>query len=272
MTKIQKHYKYRPINENTEKIFTGNEIYFSSPSSFNDPFDGQIGFAPPRTHPEKIEYFASVLIRQRYATSKIKARKLARSKYRAQLASDSHWREMTQAPVRTFSQMGVYCLSELNDNILMYSHYAGNHTGVCLEFEARVGEPLFAAAQKVMYSTEYPTITMATESEFDRTWTLLLTKANGWSYEKEWRIALVPVDVDFPPDADPIVHELPKGPGTHSFPPAALTGVIFGCRAKEKDKDRYRSILRERKIPLVIHEARKKEREFGLEILEIESI
>ena len=32
-------FKYRPINDFTEKIFTKQELYFASPKDFNDPFE-----------------------------------------------------------------------------------------------------------------------------------------------------------------------------------------------------------------------------------------
>ena len=34
-------YKYGKFDEYTEKLFTHNEIYFSSPNEFNDPFDSK---------------------------------------------------------------------------------------------------------------------------------------------------------------------------------------------------------------------------------------
>lgn len=31
-------------------------------------------------------------------------------------------------------EIGVYCLTTVPDSILMWSHYANNHKGVCLEY------------------------------------------------------------------------------------------------------------------------------------------
>lgn len=34
-----KAYKYRPDNDKTQRIITHNELWFSSPVEFNDPYD-----------------------------------------------------------------------------------------------------------------------------------------------------------------------------------------------------------------------------------------
>ena len=75
----------------------------------------------------------------------------------------------------------VYCLSEACNSPLMWAHYTRSHTGVCLEFDARV--PPFSAAAKVKYRTTYPAFDM-----IDLTPEALITKSHVWAYEAEWRI------------------------------------------------------------------------------------
>lgn len=41
IVKMNGLYKYGKFDEYTEKLFTHNEIYFSSPDEFNDPFDSK---------------------------------------------------------------------------------------------------------------------------------------------------------------------------------------------------------------------------------------
>lgn len=45
---------------------------------------------------------------------------------------------------RELCKRRIYCLSVLNDSNLMWSHYTGNHRGICLEF--KVDNPLFSKA------------------------------------------------------------------------------------------------------------------------------
>src|ERR1035438_6627432 len=72
----------------------------------------------------------------------------------------------------------IYCLTLLADSILMWSHYARNHTGVCLEF--RVDDSLFGHALKVDYLENYPSFTPQ-DANIDPT-SMILAKAKDWAY------------------------------------------------------------------------------------------
>jgi hypothetical protein len=48
----------------------------------------------------------------------------------------------------------IYCLTPLPCSTLMWSHYADNHRGICLEFATN--NDLFQCAQSVVYLSEYP--------------------------------------------------------------------------------------------------------------------
>ena len=63
----------------------------------------------------------------------------------------------------------------------MWGHYAGSHTGICLEFDARCAP--FAAAEKVKYASTYPAFDVLKGG-----YEFLFTKSADWSYEAEWRL------------------------------------------------------------------------------------
>lgn len=66
----------------------------------------------------------------------------------------------------------------------MWSHYADNHRGICLEFDT--ANPLFSEALGVVYCSEYP---RWLPHEMERiAFEMLLTKAEDWKYEREFRI------------------------------------------------------------------------------------
>src|ERR1700704_3968385 len=48
---------------------------------------------------------------------------------------------------REISKRRIYCLTPIPHSILMWSHYADNHRGVCLEFDT--ANRLFSLAMKV---------------------------------------------------------------------------------------------------------------------------
>lgn len=110
------------------------------------------------------------------------------------------------------SRVGICSLSEVGDNVLMWSHYADSHRGVCLRFSkpARVDKDFYLAS-KVRYSTDRPVVHVMRHSEEEWVTGSLLTKAEEWGYEREWR------QFDL------------NGPGFHPFRPGLLDAVILGA-------------------------------------------
>ena len=85
----------------------------------------------------------------------------------------------------------ICCFSEKRDNILMWAHYAKQHTGFCLEFN--VDNDFFTPstrAIKVEYNAIWPELNVmrldsCPEGELGKK---VIIKANNWEYEQEWRI------------------------------------------------------------------------------------
>ena len=99
-------------------------------------------------------------------------------------------------------------------SILMWSHYAANHEGVCLQFELARDPRYFAAALSVDYTDDYPIVNWVTDMDYT---IVLFRKHTGWKYERERRIVI------------------PESAGTFfEFRPAALSGIIIGCRASDQ--------------------------------------
>ena len=88
---------------------------------------------------------------------------------------------------------GIFCLSEVCNDILMWSHYADGHKGVCIGFKVKklLAEPLKDNIKKVIYSSERVSIPHGVSQEegekaVDK---LVRTKSTHWLYEKEWRFS-----------------------------------------------------------------------------------
>jgi hypothetical protein len=248
-------YKYCNLDAKSrewiQRIFTSNELYFSSPQQFNDPFDCRVQASFDATDDDWEDYLDGML-KERYPEWDYNER----STLVRQLISGG-WREDPGTKQKfvndlqsSVNKIGVFCLSEARDNILMWSHYADGHRGFCLQFQIKpalypLGELLF----KVEYTSSYPQINIVRNRE-DQTRKVLLTKSDFWKYEKEWRI--------FNPD---------NGPGIHVFPEEMLTGIIFGCEMPHESRQLIREWAKGRKIPLKFYQTTKKEKEFGLEII-----
>ncbi len=71
----------------------------------------------------------------------------------------------------------------------MWGHYAGGHTGFCVEFDISK-DPLFQKARQVTYAPDFPVLDVnrIASGDFGQTLDLLTTKSPCWSYEKEWRV------------------------------------------------------------------------------------
>ncbi|SHG90699.1 DUF2971 domain-containing protein [Marivita hallyeonensis] len=136
----------------------------------------------------------------------------------------------------------IACFSEINDNILMWSHYADSHSGVCLIFGVTDQDDHFAneyLPMSIIYSDDRPEITTIDVIKFtnqdelkgkfdedrDRIFDALVRqKPCVWEYEKEWRIQ----------------HKSEDGSAYYHVPSIELKGMILGLRM---DKDVRTSVI-----------------------------
>jgi len=206
-------YKYRPligidkshINENTLKILRDGELYFSKPSQFNDPFDSKIDYNTNTTKTELRAYITKLLkkygkplsdidnITEKINTGKIKSTDLV--------------------PKHPYpDSFKIFCLSKDEKNILMWSHYAKDHTGVCIGFKVHEGSNSMNIRVKpgyfipiagfdnnllpvtyINYSKKKPkpyNHFIQNKHKLDELLTHFKTKSKLWEYEKEVRIIL----------------------------------------------------------------------------------
>lgn len=75
----------------------------------------------------------------------------------------------------------ICCFSENKDNILMWSHYANNHKGFCIEYRYIDIAKSNVFLCPVLYKDSIPYLD-------DGIAKIIYTKANNWEYECEWRI------------------------------------------------------------------------------------
>ena len=97
----------------------------------------------------------------------------------------------------------------------MWSHYANDHSGICLGFHWLDDEPFFGRAQEVHYEKDRPTVVVPaspTDIDIDG---IFLTKFIDWEYESEWRI----IDHD-------------NGEGVQNYSAHLLRSITFGLRTK----------------------------------------
>jgi hypothetical protein len=175
-------YKFYPIELSwLPDLFAGRSIKLSSRTSFNDPFDSRAGYQIHVDHPAGKTYMHNKLKRMGYLPAK-RLEKLRQIQHQSR-EPPMFSRGAVEADL---DKVGVLPLSETWDNMLLWSHYAKDHTGICVGFHSHID--IFGVALKVDYAEDFPIIT----PPFDSPETILkksfLTKARCWEYEKEWRV------------------------------------------------------------------------------------
>ncbi|KIL74356.1 DUF2971 domain-containing protein [Bacillus badius] len=267
-------YKYRDVNDNALSNFENDTVWFNNASKLNDPYDcfstmdaktyaeERMALVMLNTLPSLGEKHGIELSDEQIEQMKGKSFKEI---FEFGLSFDEQFkdspekiREITKVVDNVFdkiheeylkernerSQSGIFltCFSKCNDSILMWSHYAKNHTGFCIEYDftqPHIDPGLIRNLQPVIYTdnifdmTPYIMQAVKSKSEYNNLWITYgaLFKSNEWKYEKEWRMT-------FP---------LGKGSGFNSplFKPKA---IYLGSKITEEDKEKIMPIAQQKQI------------------------
>lgn len=228
-------------------------IWLSSPSHLNDPFEFRPKLDFTATRDQLIEAAAQMLKRRNPEWTSHTATAEAVALYlQGRHRDEANLREIQKFAIETcHKEIGLCCLSEVNNSILMWTHYANNHRGYCLQYEATDRTYLFGEAQKVSYSQNYPVVNIFNTTLEEQTELIFFTKFEGWAYEKEWRVAKT------------------TGTGLCSYPADLLKGVIFGLRTNDKDKNEIKRYIKCRGHDVRYYQCFQSEDSFALNIVEV---
>lgn len=208
-------YKFRSINKWLIESIVQRTIFASRPADLNDPFDCQVDLKQ--------------VFERAIAMSSGENKKFIKSFFESD-AFINNWNQ-------EISSKGVYSFSLIDSEILteplMWSHYADQHRGVCLEYvlqEEFITETLMSKDEEnslvLCRGVEYQKdgfvdyILNAPKELRGFTEALLikylLTKSPSWHYEKEGRLVL-------------------QKSGAIVLPYQSLRRVHFGLRSSESD-------------------------------------
>lgn len=218
MTPPARIYRYQPSSSYAIRNLSETKLWFSDPSTFNDPFDCATSTLEHCIQaaidavdaPTALQLFISTsrhrpeLLTEMASKSEAELQRIARGAFRhaIKLASER--------------ERGICCFSEKKDDLLMWGHYAESHRGFCLEFDTTF-DP-FNSEDKfhpVRYQESLPSwdLNRLAEGDFEQLIYHFCTKAICWSYEHEWRT----------------MHK--KRNTAYEYEQQALTAVYFGARA-----------------------------------------
>lgn len=275
-------YKYRSINKYSIESLINNTIYFSKFSDFNDPFE----FSTPFPNLKIMYTRVSQGVDDLYREKKLSLRDYVHLK---EVCSDivndaKHGLDKAHARIKKMiSEFGIYCLSEVNDEILMWSHYADNHKGFCIGFNS-LNESFTPKPNvfKLNYTEEHSDLNAPYlvldfyEEMFNRSrhlsqgewhrkyldlmenvrrtddWNMacavMTDKSSRWAYEKEFRL-------------------ISRSSGLKTFKPEHMESITFGVRTSYEDRKQIMEACRgSNKHHVKYFQAKKAPGVFDLEI------
>ncbi len=229
--RLESLYHYQKFNaDRLVQTLSTQSIYCPNPSTFNDPWDCKPWF-------DKSVLTDSVsrekLIRWFDAIGRVHNPELPEAERRRRvdiMRRDKVFLErMVDECSASIAQVidaryRVYCLTTDALSTLMWSHYADNHQGICLEFGVK--NVVVCAAQKVEYRDVYPALRLDATDEYQNLLPIL-TKSEVWKYEDEYR--LIAQDEAHAVHADTLKT-------TNNFlrlPLGALKAIVLGCGAPQ---------------------------------------
>lgn len=221
-------YKYCDFSVNTLRMLTAAEVFYASPTVFNDLLDSSPAIevdidvsalerllAKMVASRLPLERVRLTIDQHQYLATELGAPerdKAARNYYIQRLADN-----VLHALRDEYARFGVLSLAGRWNCPLMWSHYANHHRGVCIEYCTTDAD--FERLHPVNYSRSRTIkasalvewkLQRSTEARRLIEETLFFAKAPQWRYEKEWRA---------------IIERAGTAPT-----PARLTAVHFGLR------------------------------------------
>lgn len=177
-------FKYYPDKLERLDAIKSNKIWYSTPSVFNDVFDCDIAI-------DEKGIFESALSmcpdKRGIRPGSPKWKELKSTMHQSTKVFRSEWEALK-------TQTGISCLSESEDSLLMWAHYANNHRGMCVEYNLlEINKQLGFSPIPVIYSVDRACFRSININSINRDSLCALiesisSKSSEWSYEKEWRI------------------------------------------------------------------------------------
>lgn len=278
-------YKYRGISTNSLNNLQYDTTYFNRATDFNDPYDSALTIEQEVIHYEKskglllefwvklfnvsIEEVKSVvgnlslkeileLYYYYYSPYKDEPRKVP-GLVDEFLRDTGELYDNYVAAISKIHQEAVYvsCFSEDAVSMLMWSHYANNHTGMCIEYdfnEMDMRDEALWGLHPVFYSESLLDLNVYSDEVRKKVFIPILasiSKSKEWSYEEEWRMIFVKEK-----GTDPFNHKVSKP-----------KSIILGSKVSEEDKNRVLEIAIPNNIPL--KQVQLDRSKYGLTIVEL---
>lgn len=230
-------YKYYRGTERDIENLKSNKMWYSAPCKYNDVFDCEI------TVDETALFDCALQLAPdgtKIRTGSPAWKQLRQTMYKEIKSFCSTFESMR-------SGMGIVCLSESDESLLMWAHYANNHHGMCVEYDLmEINKQLNFTPVPIIYSDDRVCFNFLNPATIGNDSVALFlrsitSKSEEWSYEREWRI---------------IRDEKACGDCWNSEKKGALLDMIcpssitLGCSADEELEKSVREYCEEKRVPL----------------------
>lgn len=244
-------YKYSGTRYYILESLKKNQIHFTKVSDFNDPFDS----SPPLSY-KKLNFDESkeILTNTKHFNFTEKDFNTLTKINSFIDKTNATFLSLVKQQNENMKNIKASCFSISYNNILMWSHYANNHKGICIGY-LTLDKP-FSDALKVNYYNTTPIIDIKkyfsngkfkggkiNKDEFRKP---ILSKYNDWSYEKEWRL-LKDDEHDF-----------------YFYHPNSIKTVYFGCKVSQGDIDSIYNILKQQNENIEYYQMEKDPHDFKI--------
>lgn len=196
-------YKFCSLRDKyTWENLINHQLWFSNPNDFNDPYDCKPNILDTEfrlTSDTKIHFHE-------------KDRELIYPCIQGQLHISCDIQE--QIALELLNSYRICCFSSRYDSILMWSHYAEYHKGICLVFNTCNDFNFFSNCKNINYTKKRSKYSIGNHNE-----KVLLNKYVDWNYENEYRIIKSQQDVLSNSNSQIFV-----------YTPKALMEIIFGAK------------------------------------------
>lgn len=248
-------YKYmnwsgRPRDKKKNILFK-NILYFSSPLAFNDPFDSMLPIIFDEGYRNSEKFHRDFLLadnmigKTRYSKQEIDeiAKDRFLNPHKIKYDTDIMTKSIQKSIVE---RVRISCFTTKKDNVLMWSHYADCHRGICIGLSTDYMQEgqLFMYA-KVNYSKNFPKLKQLNNNS------LMYTKSLDWKYENEYRM----INIDA---YDQII-----------FPKRAVHDVVIGYKMDENLKQSLVTYLQKKYPGVRISVSRPNQTMFKMDIIPV---
>lgn len=238
-------YRYRPLNDHTLDSIFNHYLYFSKPSSFNDPFDCHFTLTIEGNDDEKMDCVKRMV--SLLNLSGEERRKAEEDCLQEMLNKELDYDFIYKRIDEINDKVSICCLSDTCDDLLMWAHYAEGHNGICLKYDIERDSFPDCILERVDYLEDLVKVNIVKMPE-EPIIPIFTTKSKHWKYENEFRL---------------INH---SGIQKVKHQPGSLKGIIFGYKVDNDEKNKLLNAIKAKGWHLYFYQAVQSREKYALSI------